>query len=363
MAANEMMRAAVLVREGDATDAIVVRDVPVPEPAADEVRVRVSHAALNHLDIWIRRGLPSVPKPRIMGADAAGWLDTPYPGSVDARMAANLAVGDRVLIDPGASCGSCPRCLAGDTALCRHFRVLGEHVDGTLAEYVVVPASAVHPVPEHLDMEHAAALTLTFATAWRMLFTRAGAQPGERALVWGASSGVGTAAIQLCASSGIATLATTRSDAKVDALRALGADHVVVSGTGHDAADRVLAAVAQAFGPDALDVAFDHLGAAAWEPSMRALARGGRYVTCGATTGAGPPAQITRLFWKQLSMLGSTMASRADVADMLAFVRTHGIAPLIDTSWPLADIHAAHHHLEAGAQTGKVVISIARDAN
>ncbi|MCW2928546.1 MAG: alcohol dehydrogenase [Thermoleophilia bacterium] len=353
------MRAAVLVDEGDPETALAVRDEPLPEPGVGEVRIRVSHASLNHLDVWIRKGLPSVPKPRITGADACGTVDAFGPGAEATLVVRGLAAGARVVVDPGASCGACRACATGETSLCPDFRVLGEHVSGTHAGAVVVPAICVHPAPAHLDDAQAAAFMLTFATTWRMLFTRAQVRPDERVLVWGASSGVGTAALALCRASGIETIATTRTEDKVAELRELGADHVIVTGTGEDSGDIVVAAVERLTGGDGVDVAFDHLGKVAWEPSMLALRRGGRYVTCGASTGPMPRAFITRLFWKQLSMLGSTIASRGDVEALLAFMTRHEIAPRVDTVFDLDDIAQAHRHLESGTQVGKVVIRVA----
>lgn len=352
------MRAAVLVREGDPEDALEVRATARPVPGPGEVRVRLDHAALNHLDLWIRRGMPSVATPRILGADGVGTIGLAGPGAQSLLARRGLSTGDRVVLDPGSSCGTCRACRAGDTSLCRSFRVLGEHVDGTHAEEVVVPAASLHAAPEHLEGAEAGAFMLTFATAWRMLFTRAQVRPAERVLVWGASSGVGSAALQLCRTAGIETIATTRGESKVDVLRALGADHVVVTGDDEGAGARVTDAVRELTAGDGVDVAFDHLGRVAWEPSMVALRRGGRYVTCGATTGANPGAAITRLFWKQLSMLGSTMASAADVSDMLAFVRLHRIVPRVDAVFSLDDVVSAHRHLQAGTQVGKVVLAI-----
>lgn len=353
------MRAVVLVDEGDPETALVVRDEPVPEPGVGQVLVHVSHASLNHLDVWIRKGLPSVPKPRIMGADAVGTVAATGPGAAELLAERGLAVGDRVVLDPGSSCGACRACAAGETSLCPRFRVLGEHGPGTHAEAVLVPATSVHAAPDHLDDPQAAALMLTFATAWRMLFARARVEPGERVLVWGASSGVGSAALQLCRAAGIETIATTRGEQKAQTLHELGADHVIVSGSGEDAGARVVAGVEAIAGREGIDVAFDHLGKAAWEPSMQALRRGGRYVTCGATTGASPRASVTRLFWKQLSMLGSTMASARDVFDMLAFVRMHELVPRVDETFALEDVVAAHRHLEASDHVGKVVLRVA----
>jgi NADPH:quinone reductase-like Zn-dependent oxidoreductase len=270
-----------------------------------------------------------------------------------------LALGDRVLIDPSVVCGACRPCTLGDTALCDHFQVLGENLPGTHAQYVHVPVENVHAIPAHLDDSHASALTLAFATAWRMLYARARLLPGERVVVWGASSGVGTAALQLCSAAGIETLATTRSGEKVDELTALGANTVVVTdGDERDWLPRFTDAAHAFTGGDGVDVVFDHLGQVAWKPSMQVMRKGGRYVTCGVTSGANPPAQITRLFWKQLSMLGSTLASRTDVAQMLAFVSEHRITPRVDTVFALEDIAAAHRYLEASEQIGKVVLDV-----
>ena len=357
--APDTMQAAVLVDEGDPEVALQVRQEPVPEPGTGQVRVRVTHASLNHLDVWIRKGLPSVPKPRVTGADAVGTIDAVGDESAAATLAVrSLQVGDRVVLDPGAGCGACRACAGGETSLCPDFHVLGEHRAGTHAGFVVVDAVQVHAAPPHLDDASAAALLLVFGTAWRMLFTRARVRPHERVLVWGASSGVGSAALQLCAASGIETIATTRSQDKADELRALGADHVVVTGSGEDAGDRVVAAVEQLTSGAGVDVAFDHLGKVAWEPSMLALRRGGRYVTCGATTGPMPRAFITRLFWKQLDMLGSTMASRSDVEDLLAFVTRHELVPRVDRVFTLDEVAAAHRYLEASQQVGKVVLRV-----
>jgi NADPH:quinone reductase-like Zn-dependent oxidoreductase len=342
--ATSTMRAVVLEEEGG-PEVLVVRDVPVPEPDAGQVRIRLSKAALNHLDVWIRKGMPSVDKPRIMGADGCGVVDAIGAG-VDPGL-----VGQRVLIDPSITCGQCRYCLSGESAMCDRLNVLGEHSAGTHAQYVVVPAINVHVVPGHLDDAAAAALPLTFCTAWRMIRTRAQAQPGERMLVWGASAGVGCAAIQLAQAMGIETIATSRSDDKLTVLRELGATHVINSER-----EDVVEACGRITGGDGVDVVFDHLGDVAWKPSMFALARGGRFVTCGATTGAAPKALITRIFWKQLTILGSTMASKRDFEEMLRFVSFHQIVPRVDRTFPLEQISAAHEWLESAGQVGKVVL-------
>lgn len=340
------MRAVVLEREGG-PEVLAVRDVPVPEPGAGEVRVAVAFAALNRLDVWIRLGMPSVPKPRVMGADGAGVVDAVGNG-VDATL-----VGRRVLLDPAVTCGRCRFCVRGDSALCETFHVLGEHRAGTHAGYVVVPVENVHAVPAHLDDPAAAALGLVFATAWRMLVTRAQVRPGERVLVWGASAGVGSAALQLASAMGIETIATSRSSEKLALCSELGATHVVDSSTGD-----VAEAVREITGGDGVDVVFDHLGEQSWRPSLGALAKGGRLVTCGATTGPNPPAQIHRLFWKQLTVLGSTMAGKDDFASMLRFVALNRIVPRVDRVFDLADVAAAHEWLEGSQQVGKVVLRV-----
>ena len=340
------MRAVVLRSEGS-PDVLHVEQMPLPKPGVGEVRIRLHAAAINHLDLWIRKGLPSVPKPRIMGADGAGIIDAVGPG-VDPKM-----MGLSVVIDPSITCGRCRSCLSGNTVYCDSFSVLGEHRAGTHAEYVVVPDVNVHPMPAHLSFAEAAALPLAFATAWRMIMTRAQARPGERMLIWGASAGVGCAAVQIGAAYGLETIVTSRSADKLAVLRELGATHTIDTST-EDVVSRVRAITGDA----GVEIVFDHLGDVAWKPSMSALGKGGRFVTCGATTGPNPGAQITRIFWKGLSVLGSTMASKQDVSDMLRFVDTHQITPRVDHIFDLDDIVTAHEHVESSSQVGKVVLSI-----
>jgi NADPH2:quinone reductase len=343
---TESMRAAVLREEGK-PDVVQVEQVEIPVPGPGDVRVRVRYASLNHLDVWIRKGMPSVPKPRIMGADGMGHVDAVGAG-VDESL-----VGRKVLIEPSVCCGECTSCLKGETQFCQTFAVLGEHRAGTHAEYVVVPARNVHEIPAHLDDAAAAALPLVYCTAWRMLFTRARLTAEERVLVWGATAGVGSAAVQLAHHAGAEVIATTRRLETDDHLRALGADHVVET-----SADAVVPFVRELVGKAGIDVVFDHLGAVAWEPSLQVLAKGGRLVTCGATTGPHPPAGITRIFWKQLSILGSTMASQRDFRELLAFVALHGISPRVDRVFGLSQVAEAHAYLETAQQVGKVVLDV-----
>nr|AFD03176.1 alcohol dehydrogenase [uncultured bacterium W5-102b] len=341
-----MMRAVVLNEEGG-PEVLVIEDVDRPEPGPGEVRVRLKAASLNHLDIWIRKGMPSVTKPRVTGADGAGIINAVGEGIDEQR------TGDNVLIDPAITCGKCRACTSGNTVACRQFHVLGEHRAGTHAEYVIVPVENVHITPVHLDDESAAALPLTFATSWRMLHTRAQLQPGERLLIWGASSGVGSAAIVLAKKMGAEIIAVSRSDYKLKICKVMGADHVINMST-----DDVVKSVKEITGGEGVNVVFDHLGDAVYKNSLRMLAIGGRFVTCGATTGANPPAAITSLFWKQLSVLGSTMATKDDFASMVRFVRLHELMPRVDRVFDLEEIVDAHTYLEGAQQVGKVVINL-----
>lgn len=340
------MKSVQLTREGD-PDVLTCSDATQPTPAAGEVLIKLTYASLNHLDLWIRKGMPAVPKPRIMGADGCGTVEAVGDG-VTATW-----IGEEVLLDPCVTCGECPQCIAGDTVFCPRFSVLGEHRAGTHAEYICVPTRNVHVVPAHLDSVHAAALPLVFATAWRMLMTRAQLKQGDLVLVWGATSGVGTAAIQIASAVGAQVIATTRRLDTTDVLYELGATDVVNTASESVADDILVASDGRL-----VDVVFDHLGEVAWAPSMKVMARGGRFVTCGATTGAMPPAQITRIFWKQLSILGSTMATTQEFADMLAFVTEHEIRPRVHRVFQLAEIADAHEYMEHAQQIGKIVLRI-----
>ncbi len=341
----ESMIAAVLIADGG-PECIEIQQVQRPHPAAGEVLVRVQHASLNHLDIWTRRGMPSVPKPRILGADAVGIV-----AAVGHGVSADL-IGSRVLIDPGLSCGRCASCRRGATTLCPSFGVLGEHCDGTHAEFVSVPARNLHAVPDHLDGPAAAALALTWGTAWRMTMVRAAVRPGETVLVWAGSSGVGAAAISLMSAIGVRVITTTRSADKLERLQALGATETLV-GTPESLVDDIR----RLCPPEGIHAVIDHLGDASWAPSLSLLCKGGRLVTCGATTGPRPAALLTRIFWKQLSILGSTMADSGDVADMLRFVSTRKLSPAVDRQFALRDAAEAHSWLESAAQVGKVVLT------
>ena len=303
----------------------MLEEVPDPTPAAGEVLIELKASALNHLDIWIRKGLPSVPKPRILGADGAG---------------VRVDTGERVVINPGIEHG-------------KTIHVVGEHGDGTNAELIAVPAGNVYPIPGDLSFEEAAAFPLVFETAYRMLVTRAQLQPGEWVFVWGIGGGVSTAALAIAKALGARTIVTSSSDAKLARARELGADVTVNHAEGD-----VRAAVKEATGGAGADVVVETVGEATWKTSLDVAAYGGRVTVCGATTGPNPPAGLHRIWWKQLSILGSTMGTKADFEGAYDLIASGRARPVVDEVLPLEEIRTAHERLEAGEQLGKVVLSI-----
>jgi len=316
---------AVRIHEDGGPEVLQLEEVPDQVAGPGEVLVRLRASALNHLDIWIRKGLPSVPKPRILGADGAGIrVDT----------------GERVVINPGIEAG-------------KTIHVIGEHGDGTNAQLISVPATNVYPIPDDLSFEEAAAFPLVFETAYRMLVTRAGMQPGEWVLLWGIGSGVSTAGLAIARALGARTIVTSSSDAKLARARELGAD----VGVNH-ATDDVSAAVKEATEGHGADVVVEHVGEATWKKSLDAAAYGGRIAVCGATTGPNPPAALHRIWWKQLSILGSTMGRKDDFEGAYRLIAEGRARPVVDEVVPLAEIRAAHARLEAGEQIGKIVLTV-----
>lgn len=314
---------------------LVLEDAPDPVAGPGEVLVRVRASALNHLDVWIRKGLPSVPKPRILGADGAGVVEALGEG------VGGFEPGERVVINPGIEMpdGS--------------IHVVGEHGDGTNAELIAVPAANLHPIPDGLSFEEAAAFPLVFETAYRMLVTRAGLREGEWVFAWGIGSGVSTAALAIAKALGARVIVTSSSDAKLDRARELGADVVVNHATGD-----VKAAVKEATAGRGADVVVEHVGEATWRTSLDVAAREGRVVVCGATTGPNPPAALHRIWWKNLSILGSTMGTREDFAGAYELVASGRARPVVDEVLPLDRIQAAHTRLESGEQLGKIVLTV-----
>jgi NADPH:quinone reductase-like Zn-dependent oxidoreductase len=314
---------------------LVLEDVADPVAAPGEVLIRVHASALNHLDVWIRKGLPSVPKPRILGADGAGVVEALGEG------VEGFEQGDRVVINPGIE--------AGDGAI----HVIGEHGDGTNAELIAVPATNVYPIPGGLSFEEAAAFPLVFETAYRMLVTRAHLLEGEWVLLWGIGSGVSTAGLAIAKALGARTIVTSSSDAKLTRARELGADVAVNHADGD-----VKAAVKEATAGHGVDVVVEHVGEATWRTSLDVAAREGRIAVCGATSGPNPPAALHRVWWKQLTILGSTMGTKTDFEGAYELIASGRARPVVDEVVPLSEIRAAHARLEAGEQLGKIVLRV-----
>ena len=326
---------AVRIHEDGGPEVLVLEEAPDPEPGPGEVLVRLRASALNHLDVWIRKGLPSVPKPRILGADGAGVVEALGDGVT------GFELGERVVLNPGIEAGG------------GRIHVIGEHGDGTNAELIAMPATNVHPIPDGLSFEEAAAFPLVFETAYRMLVTRAGLREGEWVLAWGIGGGVSTAALTIAKTLGARVLVTSSSDAKLERARELGADATVNHATGD-----VKAAVQEATGGKGIDVVVENVGEATWATSLQVAAPAGRITVCGATSGPNPPAALHRIWWKQLSILGSTMGTGADFAGAYELVASGRALPVVDSVLPLGEIRAAHERLEAGEQLGKIVLTI-----
>jgi NADPH:quinone reductase-like Zn-dependent oxidoreductase len=344
-AGHMTMRAAIFSEHGG-PEVVRLDDVAVPEPGPGEVRLLVGASSLNHLDLWLRRGLPiETPMPHIGGSDVAGVVDALGHG-VD-----GVAPGDRVVVNPSISCGACEWCRRGEEPLCVAFRILGEHTQGGFAEYVVAPAVNLMAIPPGYPMETAAAAPLVFATAWRGLVSRARLQPGESVLITGASGGVATAAIRIAKHVGARVFAVT-SGAHVEQVRALGADVVY---------DRERVDYSREVWRDTdkrgVDVILDSVGAATWTRNIRAAARLGRIVVYGGTTGPVLETDARLLFWKQLDIMGTTMSSRREFEEVMGLVFSGAMEPAIDVVWPLDRARDAHERLEAGAQFGKIVLT------
>jgi NADPH:quinone reductase-like Zn-dependent oxidoreductase len=339
---------AVVIRQHGGYERLAFEDRPVPEPGPGEVRIRLCAAGVNHLDTWVRRGVPghAVPLPIVPGADGAGTVDALGPG------VAGPEVGRRVVLAPGFTPRPDEMTARGLDQLSPGYGIFGETRDGTCAEYVVAPQSNVLDLPDSVPFPVAAAFPLVYLTAWTMLVRRAALAPGETVLVHAAGSGVSTAAIQLARWSGAGRiLATTSSPAKAEKARALGVDEVLDSRSADWPRD-----VRRRTGNRGVDVVVDHLGQATFEGSLRCLVKGGRYVTCGSTTGPQAAVNLNLVFFKSLSILGSTMGSLGDVHRCLALVAAGHLRPVIDSVLPLSEVAEAHRRLEAREVFGKVVL-------
>jgi NADPH:quinone reductase-like Zn-dependent oxidoreductase len=347
------MRAALFRRHGG-PEVLEIAEVPVPTPGPHEVQVRVTATALNHIDVWMRRGLPALhlELPHVSGGDVCGTVSALGAGVTGAQN--GVDVGARVVLNPGLSCGRCAACLSGRDPFCSAFRMLGEQTWGGQAEYVVVPAANLVPVPRAavpLDDTALAAVPIAFITAWQMLVDRAQIKQGETVLVLAAGSGVGSAAIQIAKLWGARVIATASTDAKLAAARALGADETI-----NHAQSELVAEVKRLTGRRGADIVVEHVGAATFPKSVVACAKGGRIVTCGATDGFEPVLNLRHVFWRQLSILGSTLASKSRLFDVMALVGAGRLRPVVHAVLPLADVAEGHRLIEARAAFGKVVL-------
>jgi NADPH:quinone reductase-like Zn-dependent oxidoreductase len=308
--------------------------------------VRIRAVALNHLDIWVRKGGPAfhLEYPHRLGSDIVGEVDAVGPG-------ATAAVGTKVVVQPGLSCGTCAACLGGHDNLCRYYKILGENTQGGYAEYIVVPEVNLAPYPERLDYPHAAASILTFLTAWQMVVHKARVAPGDTVLVHGAGSGIGTAAIQIARLHGARVIATAGSAGKFERAKALGADVVI----DYTAAD--FAAVCRAeTGKRGVDAVIEHVGGDVFAASIKAVRTGGRIVTCGATAGFHPAIDLRHIFFRQIEVLGSTMGSKADLLAVLGHIAAGRLEPIVDRVLPLAQAADGHRVLERREAFGRVVL-------
>ena len=340
---------------GEGLEHTALADVPPPAaPGPGEVRVAIKAAALNHLDLFVIQGLPGLPKslPHILGADGAGVVDAVGP-DVNAPQ-----LGERVLINPGISDYTCEFCRAGEHSLCLRYGILGEHLPGTLTELVTVPVHNVLPVPvitPPLTWAEAAAFSLVTLTAWRMVVTRAAVRPGEWVLVWGIGGGVSLTALRIAKLLGARVIATSSSDAKLARATELGAEVVVNHRT-----QEVAKTVREVTGKRGVDVVVENVGEVTWGESLRCLAKGGRIVTCGGTSGPKLVTDVRPLFWHQFTILGSTMGNAAEYREVVRRLGQGELRPIVDATFPLAGAREAFERLARGDQIGKVAIEIAR---
>src|SRR5258708_17453228 len=320
---------------------------PVIRP--NEVLVRVEACALNHPDLWVRRGIPGVPipLPHIPGSDISGEI-----AQVGAEVS-TVRVGQKVVLAPLVSCGKCAACEAGLDNHCRQARNLGYMIGGGCAEFVRAPEVNCMPYPENLSFEEAASIPLVFQTAWHMLIGRAELQPGEDVLILGAGSGVGSAAIQIAKFFGARVIATAGSDAKLQKGKELGADHLI-----NHKSQKIREEVRRITGKRGVDVVFEHVGTATWDDSFASLAPSGRLVTCGATTGFDARVDLRLLFSRQLSLLGSYMGTKSELLTVVKLVAPGRVKPVVDRVFPLAACAEAHAYLESSSQFGKVVLRV-----
>jgi NADPH:quinone reductase-like Zn-dependent oxidoreductase len=336
---------AVRIHEFGGPEVLRYEDVPDPHLRKDQVLVRVKACAMNHLDLWVRKGLPGVKLPHILGSDIAGEI-------VEVgEYVSGLKTGQRVLLAPMHFCNRCAKCSAGLQNQCREFTVLGNAVDGGNCELIAVPAVNVIPIPDSLDFTQAASVPLVFLTAWHMLVGRAGIRPGQTVLVLGANSGVGIAGIQLAKFFQCTVITTAGDDRKMVKARELGADHVI-----NHYQQKISEEVRKITNKEGVDIVLEHVGPATWDESLRSLKPGGVVVTCGATTGPQVGFDLRFLFSRQLSILGSYMGTMGELHEVLKHVFSGKLKPVVDRTFPLKEARAAHEYLEKSAMFGKIVL-------
>lgn len=340
---------AVVFHQHGGPEVLEYTDRPDPTINAGQVLVEVKACALNHLDVWARKGLPGIeiPLPHILGNDIAGGVRSV------GELVTWVKPGDEVMMHPGVSCGHCSECLAGRDNLCREYTMLGYLLDGGYAEMVAAPGVNVIPKPKNLSWEEAAALPLVTVTAWHMLVTRANVQPGEDVLVHAAGSGVGSIGIQITKLRGARVIATASSEEKLAKAKELGADDVL----NYSNADWPKE-VRRLTNKKGVDVVFEHTGAATWPGSIASLKTNGRLVTCGATSGYEAQTDIRQVFYRHLTILGSFMGSKAELLEAMKFVETGKIRAVVDQVLPLAEARRAHELMEDRAQFGKIVLKV-----
>jgi NADPH:quinone reductase-like Zn-dependent oxidoreductase len=337
----------VRIHEHGGLDKLVYEEIPTPKAKPDEVLVNVKATSLNHIDIWMRKGLPGVKiaLPMIPGVDAAGIV-------VEVGEAVrHVRIGERVVVAQGISCGHCKFCLNGHDNLCKDYILIGEHRDGADAEYLAIPGRNVLPLSEKITFEQAAAGALVFLTAWQMLVDKARVQPGDDVLCIGVGSGIGSAAMQIAKLFGARVIATTSSEEKAEKAKSLGADDVI-DYTKQD----VAAEVRKLTDKKGVEIVIDHVGKNVWEHCIKSLTKGGKLVTCGATSGYDAVTDLRYVFYKQLTILGSTMGRKGDLITILKFFEDGKLKPVIDRVMPLKDVKEAHRILEEGKQFGKIVL-------
>lgn len=343
-----MQTEAMVIRANGGPEVLERATIELPDPGPREVRIRVRAVALNHIDLWARRGLPHFRYefPHRLGADVVGEIEALGPGAQGAK------VGDRIVVNPGLSCGACERCLLGEDNYCRKYRIMGENTQGGYSRHIVVPDANLLPMPKSLSWTEAAALPLCFLTAWQMV-QKAGVRAGHTVLVQAAGSGVSSAAIQICKMLGARVLTTTSTDEKAERAKTLGADEVI-NYTTHD----FVAECKRLTDKKGADAIIEHVGGEVLAKSILAAAWGGRIVTCGATTGFTPEIDLRHVFFRQVEIIGSTMGSKGDLFSILRHVEAGKLRPVVDRVMPLWSAALAHTLLENRRVFGKIVLEV-----